>query len=158
MASNPTRYAFGKDAEEGAKLSQNAYAGGDRPLPEGSKPGLSAVEYYSPPSGVFGFGFHAAVVEVDPATGEVRILRYVVHHDCGRIINPIVVEGQVMGGVAQGISGALFERIAYGEEGQIANATFMDFLMADQRRGARHPTGHHRDALTEQPAGDQGCR
>ena len=158
MASNPTRYAFGKDAEEGAKLSQKAYAGGDRPLPEGSKPGLSAVEYYSPPSGVFGFGFHAAVVEVDPATGEVRILRYVVHHDCGRIINPTVVEGQVMGGVAQGISGALFERIAYGEEGQIANATLHGLPDGHQRRGARHPTGHHRDALTEQPAGDQGRR
>jgi CO/xanthine dehydrogenase Mo-binding subunit len=129
MASNPTRYAFGADAAEGAKLSQKAYAGGDRPLPEGSRPGLAAVEYYSPTSGVFGFGFHAAVVEVDPETGEVRVLRYVVHHDCGRIINPMVVEGQVMGGVAQGISGALYERIAYGEEGQIANASFMDFLM-----------------------------
>jgi CO/xanthine dehydrogenase Mo-binding subunit len=129
MASNPTRYAFGRDAEEGARLSQLAYAGGDRPLPEGSKPGIAAVEYYSPASGVFGFGFHAAVVEVDPETGHVRVLRYVVHHDCGRIINPMVVEGQIHGGVAQGIGGALYERIAYGAEGQIENASFMDFLM-----------------------------
>jgi carbon-monoxide dehydrogenase large subunit len=129
MASNPTRYAFGKDAEEGARLSQRAYAGGDRPLPEGSKPGLAAIEYYSPTSGVFGFGFHAALVEVDPETGEVRVLRYVVHHDCGRIINPMVVEGQIHGGVAQGIGGALYERIAYGPEGQLENASFMDFLL-----------------------------
>src|SRR5207247_3476464 len=85
MASNPTRYAFGADAEEGARLSQRAYAGGDRPLPEGSKPGLAAIEYYSPTSGVFGFGFHAALVEVDPETGVVTVLRYVVHHDCGRM-------------------------------------------------------------------------
>ncbi len=129
LASNPTRYAFGKEAEEGARLSQLAYAHGDRPLPEGSKPGLAAVEYYSPTSGVFGFGFHAAVVEVDPETGEVRILRYVVHHDCGRVINPMIVEGQIHGGVAQGIGGALYERIAYSPEGQIMNATFADFLM-----------------------------
>jgi CO/xanthine dehydrogenase Mo-binding subunit len=129
MASNPTRYAFGKDAEEGARLSQLAYAAGGRPLPEGTKPGLVAVEYYSPTSGVFGFGFHAAVVEVDPETGEVRVLRYVVHHDCGRIINPMVVEGQIHGGVAQGIGGALYERIAYSEDGQLLNASFMDFLM-----------------------------
>jgi CO/xanthine dehydrogenase Mo-binding subunit len=129
MASNPTRYAFGADAAEGARLSQKAYAGGDRPLPEGSRPGLAAVEYYSPASGVFGFGWHAALLEVDDETGEVRILRYVVHHDSGRIINPMVVEGQVMGGVAQGISGALYERMAYGEDGQLANASFMDFLM-----------------------------
>jgi len=129
MASNPTRYAFGKDAEEGARLSQIAYAGGDRPLPEGSRPGLAAVEYYSPSSGVFGFGFHAAVVEVDPDTGEVRVLRYLVHHDSGRVINPMVVEGQIHGGVAQGIGGALYERIAYGPEGQIMNASFMDFLL-----------------------------
>jgi CO/xanthine dehydrogenase Mo-binding subunit len=129
MASNPTRYAFGREAEEGARLSQRAYASGDRPLPEGSKPGLAAVEYYSPASGVFGFGFHAAVVEVDPETGAVSILRYVVHHDSGRIINPMVVEGQILGGVAQGIGGALYERIVYGEEGQMLNPSFMDFLM-----------------------------
>ena len=129
MVSNPTRYAFGEESAEAARLVQRAYAQSDRPLPEGSKPGLAATEYYSPKSGVFGFGFHAAVVEVDRDTGGVRILRYVVHHDCGRIINPMVVEGQVHGGVAQGIGGALFERIEYGEEGQILNASFMDFLM-----------------------------
>jgi aerobic carbon-monoxide dehydrogenase large subunit len=129
MASNPTRYAFGKEAEEAASLSQRAYAHSDRPLPEGGRPGLASVEYYSPTSGVFGFGFHAVVVEVDPETGEVALLRYVVHHDAGRIINPIVVEGQIHGGLAQGIGGALYERIAYGPEGQIENATFMDFLL-----------------------------
>jgi CO/xanthine dehydrogenase Mo-binding subunit len=129
MASNPTRYAFGADAEEGARLSQLAYAGGDRPLPEGSKPGLAAVEYYSPTSGVFGFGFHAAVVEVDAETGMVRVLRYVAHHDSGRIINPMVVEGQIHGGVIQGLAGALLERIEYGEDGQMLNGSFMSFLI-----------------------------
>jgi CO/xanthine dehydrogenase Mo-binding subunit len=129
MVANPTRYAFGKEAEEAARLMQRAYAKSDRPLRDGTKPGLAAVEYYSPMSGVFGFGFHAAVVEVDQETGDVAILRYVVHHDSGRVINPMVVEGQIHGGVAQGIGGALYERIAYGEEGQILNASFMDFLL-----------------------------
>src|SRR2546429_3831230 len=128
MASNPTRYAFGRDAEEGAKLSHRAYAGGDRPLPEGSRPGLAAVEYYSPTSGVFGFGFHGAVVEVDPETGEVRVLRYVVHHDSGRVINPMVVEGQIHGGGAQGIGGAPYERIVYRPGGQGQDASLLGFL------------------------------
>ena len=69
------------------------------------------------------------MVEVDAETGEVRVLRYLVHHDSGRVINPMVVEGQIHGGVAQGIGGALYERIAYGPEGQIMNASFMDFLL-----------------------------
>ncbi len=156
MASNPTRYVFGADAEEGAKLSQLAYAGGDRPLPEGSRPGLAATEYYSPTSGVFGFGFHAAVVEIDRDTGHVDILRYVVHHDSGRIINPMVVEGQIHGGVAQGIGGALYERIAYGEEGQILNATFMDFLMVTAAEMPRIEEVHTETPSPSNPLGIKG--
>jgi aerobic carbon-monoxide dehydrogenase large subunit len=156
MASNPTRYAFGVDAEEGARLSQLAYAGGDRPLPEGSKPGLAAVEYYSPSAGVFGFGFHAAVVDVDPDTGFVRVLRYVVHHDCGRIINPMVVEGQIHGGVAQGIGGALYERIAYSPDGQILNASFMDFLMVTGAEMPRIELVHTETPSPSNPLGIKG--
>jgi len=156
MASNPTRYAFGRDAEEGARLSQLAYAGGDRPLPEGSRPGLAAVEYYSPTSGVFGFGFHGAVVEVDPETGEVRVLRYVVHHDSGRVINPMVVEGQIHGGVAQGIGGALYERIAYGPEGQVQNASFMDFLLVSAAEMPRIEQVHTETPSPNNPLGIKG--
>ena len=72
---------------------------------------------------------HAAIVEIDPDTGEITIQRYCVVHDCGTLINPMIVEGQVHGGVAQGIGGALYERIAYDEHGQLLNASFMDFLM-----------------------------
>ncbi len=156
MASNPTRYAFGAEAAEGARLSQRASAGGDRPLPEGSKPGLAAIEYYSPTSGVFGFGFHAAVVEVDPDTGVVRILRYVVHHDCGRIINPMVVEGQIHGGVAQGIGGSLYERIAYGDDGQILNASFMDFLLPTAAEVPRVEEVHTETPSPNNPLGIKG--
>ena len=126
---NPLRYAFGTESAEAARLTRLAYAQQDVPLPEGTTPGLNAVEYYSPKSGVFGYGIHAAVVEIDPDTCEIRILDYVVMHDCGRIINPMIVEGQIYGGFAQGIGGALYERIAYDEDGQLQNASFMDFLM-----------------------------
>ena len=126
---NPLRYAFGEESTIAARLTRRAYASQDAPLPEGTSPGLNAVEYYSPKSGVFGYGMHAAVVEVDPESCDVRIVKYVVVHDCGRIINPTIVEGQVYGGYAQGLGGALYERIAYDENGQLLNASFMDFLM-----------------------------
>jgi carbon-monoxide dehydrogenase large subunit len=72
---------------------------------------------------------HAAIVETDPETAEITILKYAVVHDCGRLINPMIVEGQIQGGVAQGVGGALYERMAYDENGQLVNASFMDFLM-----------------------------
>jgi carbon-monoxide dehydrogenase large subunit len=126
---NPLRYAFGEESAQAALYTRRVYASQEVPLPDGTTPGLNAVEYYSPASGVFGFGMHAAVVEVDEATCDVRILDYVVGHDCGRVINPVIVEGQLYGGVAQGIGGALYERMAYDEDGQLLNASFMDFLM-----------------------------
>jgi carbon-monoxide dehydrogenase large subunit len=126
---NPLRYAFGEETAEAALYTRRIYATQDVPLPDGTSPGLNAVEYFSPKAGVFGFGVHAAVVEIDEATCDVRILDYVVGHDCGRIINPIIVDGQMYGGVAQGIGGALYERMAYDENGQLLNASFMDFLM-----------------------------
>jgi CO/xanthine dehydrogenase Mo-binding subunit len=126
---NPLRYAFGEESAEAALYTRRVYASQDVPLPDGTTPGLNATEYYSPASGVFGFGMHAAVVEVDEATCDVRILDYVVGHDCGRVINPTIVDGQMYGGIAQGIGGALFERMAYDENGQLLNASFMDFLM-----------------------------
>jgi CO/xanthine dehydrogenase Mo-binding subunit len=126
---NPLRYAFGEESAQAALYTRRVYASQDVPLPDGTTPGLNAVEYFSPASGVFGFGMHAAVVEVDEATCDVRILEYVVGHDCGRIINPTIVDGQMYGGIAQGIGGALYERMAYDENGQLLNASFMDFLM-----------------------------
>jgi CO/xanthine dehydrogenase Mo-binding subunit len=126
---NPLRYAFGEESAETALLTRRVYASQEVPLPDGTTPGLNAVEYFSPASGVFGFGMHAAVVEVDEDTCNVRILDYVVGHDCGRIINPAIVDGQIHGGVAQGIGGALYERMAYDQDGQLQNASFMDFLM-----------------------------
>ena len=70
---------------------------------------------------------HAGVVEVDRETCELRVLRYAIVHDCGRLINPMIVHGQILGGFAQGLAGAYWERMAYDEDGQLLNASFMDF-------------------------------
>jgi carbon-monoxide dehydrogenase large subunit len=90
---------------------------------------LVATTYFEPPTVTWASGAHAALVAVDPETGVVEVLRYVVVHDCGREINPMIVEGQVRGGVAQGIGSALYEEIVYDEEGQILNATLADYLV-----------------------------
>jgi len=92
-------------------------------------PGLTATAYFSPPQSTFAGGVHAVVVETDADTAEIRVLRYCVVHDCGTVLNPMLVDGQIHGGVAQGIAGALYERMAYDEHGQLQNASFMDFLM-----------------------------
>jgi carbon-monoxide dehydrogenase large subunit len=126
ILANPLRYAFSEDALAATEF------GGDTPLlrpVSEDPPGLEATAYFSPERGTFASGAHAVVVEVDPETAEVRILRYVVAHDCGQMINPTIVEGQLHGGLAQGIGGALYERMAYNEDGQLMNANFMDFLM-----------------------------
>jgi aerobic carbon-monoxide dehydrogenase large subunit len=99
-----------------------------RRLPEGVEPGLQAQATYDPP-GTFSNATHGCVVEIDPETGAVRIERYVVVEDCGVMINPAVVEGQVRGGVAQGIAAALYERLVYSEEGQLQTTNLMDYLV-----------------------------
>lgn len=99
------------------------------PLAPGEEPGLEGTAYFSAANAAWGSGAHAAVVEVNPATGNLRFLRYALVHDCGVVVNPKVVEGQVLGGLAQGIGGAFYERIAYDGEGQLTNGSFMDFLI-----------------------------
>ena len=127
VLSNPLRYAFDK-----ASQAATQFVVGDPdkpPVDEDDEPGLEGRDFYSPAQSTYANGMHAAVVETDPETAEIRILRYCVVHDCGNVINPMIVEGQVHGGVAQGVGGALYERMAYDEEGQLLNASFMDFLM-----------------------------
>jgi aerobic carbon-monoxide dehydrogenase large subunit len=127
VLANPLRYAFDEEAKRATQFSMPV--GDGPPVPEGEEPGLEATGWYSPIRSTFANGVHAAVVETDPETAEIRVLRYCVVHDCGTVINPMIVEGQVHGGVAQGVGGALYERIVYDESGQLVNASFMDFLM-----------------------------
>src|SRR5262249_53572967 len=84
---------------------------------------------FDAPTTTYPYATHACVVEVDPATGHVAIVRYVVAEDCGRIINPLIVEGQAHGAVAQGIGGALYESVVYDGEGQLLTASLMDYLV-----------------------------
>jgi CO/xanthine dehydrogenase Mo-binding subunit len=127
VLANPVRYAFGGGTEAAAQFTSKPRPG--PPLAEGDQPGLEATGYYSPPGSTWASGCHAAYVRVDPSTFRLEILKYVVVHDCGRVINPMVLEGQIEGGVAQGIGGAFYERLAYDEEGQLRNASLMEFLM-----------------------------
>ena len=127
VLSNPLRYAFDE-----ASRAATQFVVGDPdkpPVEEDDEPGLEGKDFYSPPRSTFASGMHAAVVETDPETAEITILRYAVVHDCGHLINPLIVEGQIHGGVAQGVGGALYEKMAYDEHGQLQNASFMDFLM-----------------------------
>ena len=124
---NPIRYAYGKEAAEAALRLVKPREGAV--LQEGEAPGLEAHGYYAPPHSTFASGCHAAIVEVDAETGNLAFLRYVVHHDCGTLVNPMIVEGQIRGGVAQGIGGSFYERIVYDESGQPLTTTFMDFLI-----------------------------
>jgi CO/xanthine dehydrogenase Mo-binding subunit len=127
VLANPVRYAFGGGTEAATQFTAKARPG--PPLLQGEQPGLEATGYYSPPGSTWASGCHAAYVRVDPKTFRLQILKYVVVHDCGRVINPMVLEGQIEGGVAQGIGGAFYERLAYDSEGQLRNASFMEFLI-----------------------------
>jgi carbon-monoxide dehydrogenase large subunit len=92
-------------------------------------PGLEAVRYFTPPRGTFSNGVHACIIEVDPDTGQLRLHAYAVVHDCGRVINPMILEGQIHGGVAQGLGGAFWEKLAYDDQAQPLSTTFMDYLL-----------------------------
>jgi CO/xanthine dehydrogenase Mo-binding subunit len=127
VLANPVRYAFGGGTEAATQFTSKPRQG--PPLVAGDQPGLQATGFYSPPGSTWAAGCHAAYVHVDPKTFRLEVLKYVVVHDCGRVINPMVVEGQIEGGVAQGIGGAFYERLAYDPDGQLRNASFMEFLM-----------------------------
>ncbi|HEX2164496.1 MAG TPA: xanthine dehydrogenase family protein molybdopterin-binding subunit [Thermoanaerobaculia bacterium] len=95
----------------------------------GTEPGLEATRYFGPQRGATASGAHACVLHVDPETMQVTVEKYVVVHDCGRLLNPTLVEGQVHGGVAQGIGNAWLEELVFDDAGQLLNASFMDFLL-----------------------------
>jgi carbon-monoxide dehydrogenase large subunit len=111
------------------EIARAARPGWDHGRPPGIDPGLEETHYFEPPTVTWAYATHAAVVEVDIETGRVQIERYVVSHDCGVLVNPMLAEAQIVGGVAQGIGGALFEEIAYDAQGQLLSGTFMDYAM-----------------------------
>jgi carbon-monoxide dehydrogenase large subunit len=109
-----------------ADVAGIAYIGA---VPEGMEPGLEETMFYDPENFVFPFGAHACIVDVDSETGKVKVARYVAVDDCGRAINPLLIEGQVHGGIVHGLGQALYERVHYDEDGQLVTGTFVDYAL-----------------------------
>src|SRR5207245_2211189 len=99
------------------------------PLPEGMEPGLEATHYFAAPRATFASGVHVATVEIERETGRIAIIDYTVVSDAGRVINPLIVEGQIHGGVAQGVGGALYEELVYDEQGQPRTQSLLEYVM-----------------------------
>ncbi|MBI2999901.1 MAG: molybdopterin-dependent oxidoreductase [Deltaproteobacteria bacterium] len=100
-----------------------------RNLPKKTEPGLAATSVFEPANFTFPFGAHICVVEVDPETGRIEIRKYVAVDDCGKVINPLLVDGQIHGGIAQGLGQALLEEVVYDEEGQLLTGSLMDYAL-----------------------------
>ncbi len=122
----------------------------------GTEPGLEATAYFGPERGVTASGVHAMVLEVDPETAQLEILRYVVVHDCGRVINPMIVEGQIHGGVAHGIGNAFYEQLVFDEGAQLLNASFMDYLLPTATDVPTIETAHVETPSPLNPLGVKG--
>jgi carbon-monoxide dehydrogenase large subunit len=120
---------FVKGSPDRAKTIQEIAFAAYTNHPQGMEAGLEAVHYYDPPNLTFPFGSYICVVDIDKGTGEVNVRRFVAVDDCGNIINPMIVDGQIHGGLTQGLAPALFEEIQYDENGNIQGGSFMDYLV-----------------------------
>ncbi|MFW5941537.1 MAG: aerobic carbon-monoxide dehydrogenase large subunit [Chloroflexota bacterium] len=123
----------------------------------GSEPGLEATNYFGPERGATANGVHAMIVEVDPETMELQIQKYVVVHDCGHVINPLILDGQIHGGVAQGIGNAFFEELVFDENGQLLTGSFMDYLLPTSLDVPRVEVGHEVTPSPLNPLGVKGA-
>ena len=135
-------------------MARTAYKGAK--LPPGTEPGLEVTHFFAPPDRVFPFGTHVCVVEVDSQTGEVMILRYVAVDDCGTILNPLLVAGQVHGGIAQGLAQALFEEAVYDESGQLLTAGLPDYAVPKAAQLPPFELGHTVTPSPHNPLGAKG--
>ena len=124
--------------------------------PQGMEAGLEAVSYYDPPNLTFPFGSYICVVDIDRGTGEVKIRRFVAVDDCGVRINPMIVEGQIHGGLTMGMAPALLEEISYDENGNIHGGTFMDYLLPTAMETPAWETGETVTPSPHHPIGAKG--
>jgi len=143
----------------GKSIALGALAGLANPMrgavAAGTEPGLEATSYFGPPYGATASGAHAMIVEVDPETLMLTIKKYVVVHDCGTIINPLIVAGQVQGGVAQGIGNAFYEQLVFDAEGQLLNGTLADYLLPSALEVPRMELAH---TVTPSPLNPLGIK
>jgi carbon-monoxide dehydrogenase large subunit len=153
VLANPLRVAYDEKA-----LAASQFAA--KPVPAMElleEPGLEASGYFAPSKPAYANGCHAAVVEVDPVTYEIRILRYAAVHDCGKVINPMLVKGQMLGGIAQGIGGSFYEKLHYDDEGQLVNANFADYLIPYTTEMPHVEVGHVETPSPLNPLGLKGA-
>jgi len=127
------------------------------PLPEGVEPGLADTSFYDPSNFSFPAGTHICEVEVDEETGETKVAKYTVVDDFGTVINPLIVEGQVYGGVAQGVGQALYENAHYDESGQLTSASYMDYTMPRADNFPQIKLDYTSTPATSNPLGVKGC-
>jgi carbon-monoxide dehydrogenase large subunit len=138
-----------------AQVAALAYMNTDG-LPPGLVPGLEASVRYKAPMFMFSNACHACIVEVDRVTGQVQILKYLVSEDCGNMINPMVVEGQIAGGVVQGIGGVFYEHMIYDDDGNPLTTTFLDYLLPTAAEVPDLTYGHIVTPATDVPGGYKG--
>ena len=139
-----------------AKVAQAARPGWDHGRPAGLDAGLEETYYFEPPTVTWSYAVHAAVIEVDPETGHVRVENYAVAHDCGVVVNPMLVEGQIVGGAVQGIGGALFEHIHYDRTGQPLTTTLAEYMLPTAGEMPRLQLAHQHSPSPLNPFGVKG--
>ncbi len=145
-----------KGAPQKAKTIQEIAFAAYTNHPQGMEAGLEAVNYYDPPNLTYPFGSYIAVVDIDRGTGAVKLRRFVAIDDCGNIINPMIVEGQVHGGLTMGLAPALFEEISYDESGNIQGGSFMDYLVPTAMETPKWETGNTVTPSPHHPFGAKG--
>jgi carbon-monoxide dehydrogenase large subunit len=145
-----------KGSPEQAKTIQELAFAAYTNHPPDLEAGLEAVDYYNPPNLTFPFGSYICVVDIDKGTGEVHVRRFVAIDDCGNIINPLIVEGQVEGGLTMGLAPALYEEIVYDEYGQCLTGTLADYLLPTAVESPKWETGHTITPSPHHPIGAKG--
>lgn len=139
-----------------AELARAAVPGWASKLPEEMEPGLEAIFYFVPPTVTWANATHVAVIEVDVQTGAIKLLDYTVAHDAGRLINPLLVDGQIHGGVAQGIGAALYEEIVYDPNCQMLSGSFVNYLLPGSMEVPSIKTVHLQSPSPLNPLGVKG--
>lgn len=139
-----------------AKVAQAARPGWDHGRPVGVDAGLEETYYFEPPTVTWSYAVHAGVVEVDAETGRVRIDNYAIAHDCGVVVNPMLVEGQIVGGAVQGVGGALLEAIAYSSDGQPLATSLMEYMLPTAEEMPRLTLIHQHSPSPRNPFGVKG--